>query len=242
MRVVVGEEFNRKTLTEQLSDLSSPVTPLVVIDDIVIRPQRLKRGHCEGQESTGTDDPAQLRDSPFVIIDMFNNVETGHNIERAVWVWKVFESSASQQPFFSHLAKFKRHRFVVDAKSLPISGKMLQRDSRPAPRIEHSMLHFRIIQKFGDQLKDDAPPGDEPPVVMLKSEILSVVVDVHPDNIARGQRKGLEYPLSRTATFSSSIWPEQVLPEAESGTLSRLFFIIRIIWRKKCCKRNTALA
>ncbi len=183
MRVVVGEELDRKTLTEQLSNLSSPVTPLVVIDDIVIRPQRLECRHGQGQEPAGTDNPAHLGNSPFVVLNMLNDVKTGHNVEGAVRVRKVFESRTGQPPFFSHLAKIKGHGFVVNSKGLSELGKVLQGNSRPTPRIKHTMLRSRFFQESGNQLEDDAPPGHKPPVVVLKSEILGVVVDVHPDNI-----------------------------------------------------------
>ena len=162
---------------QPLADLCRDVTALVLVDLVLIAPQERMGRHGDQHLAAGAQHPANLAQRRGVIVEVLDNIESRHQVKGAVLEGQGLgsaETDISQAP----LAAVTNGLFIdVHALRLAVGGKVGEHGPGPAADVKDPAFVGTVLAEVPvEDLEQDAPPADEPPVDVLHLAVLGVVL------------------------------------------------------------------
>jgi hypothetical protein len=136
--------------------------------------------------------PTYLSESGEIVVEMLDNIERGHKVKRRIGEWELLER-AYLNIGQAALATVPHGFFIdVDPLGLPISRQVGQHRSGPASNVEDPpLLPVARAEVPVQDLQQDPPPADEPPVDVLHLTVFGVILPLQiskPDPLSRQGR------------------------------------------------------
>jgi hypothetical protein len=123
--------------------------------------------------------PTHLSEGGSVVVEVFDDVKSSDEIEGAVLEWEGL--SCAQLNIDQAALATVPHRLCIDVDALRLSirGQVGQHRSSSAPHVEDpALVYMSAAYVPVQELQQDPPAADEPPVDILHLPVLAVVLSL----------------------------------------------------------------
>jgi hypothetical protein len=143
---------------------ATPVAPVVLVDHVVLGPEQLVSRNGHHEMAAGSRHAPQLGERSNVVRSVFENVEAGDDVERAVPIRHVLHR-AERHVVTSSARELHCLRARVETADARAVGKVVQHPARPAARVEQ--LRPALFRQPLDLGANDRTAAAVPPVTFL---------------------------------------------------------------------------
>src|SRR5438552_1186302 len=158
-------------------DIAAYEAALVHVDLVLVPPEEWVGGHGDEHVAAGAQHAPRLAEGGGVVVQVLDHVECRHEIEAGILERKRRRLTQPNVLEAALAAVSDRLRVDVDAFGLAERRQVAEHRARPAAHVEDSPWPSAVVSDISiEDLDQDSPPADEPPVDVLDLAVLAVVL------------------------------------------------------------------